>query len=313
MSVGLYGKLIKDKGKIIIYNSSYSRADLKLNGEKLSIPNGGYLEIPENELDNLMSVRVVPYTCKYINVDTGEEVAVSEFETKLSNLSGYEEGDIDAEYAYKKYRVSHKPINSEKIIETKADVFIQEISFETGNKFIRPILHPSGPNNANELFVYYREEALMNIIEDIFSSISFSKDKNGQSPSYEERLYSYGNHTHKKDQMRFMKAFGSFMFHDDGFFRTIKKIGTLDELKENYSKDFLFIKKEIYKKLNQFEGEKVNEKNLSDLIQILDYLNNDLSVSFFKAKYRNQAISLLNNVRKKKEELENLLIQDCEK
>lgn len=140
---------------------------------------------------------------------------------------------LDDEFTYGKFINSCKAI--EKEIETISDpisVPLENIKYEIDNKFLSYNFFTE--KKFPELVTYNRKEAVKDIIINCFNkklkmssgdgSVDYHKTKNKKIWSFNGRI-------------RYITAFGTYIFNTDRWDRICNKVGTYDDMIKEYEND----------------------------------------------------------------------------
>lgn len=224
----------------VINNNTHTKIEVKVKNEK--------------DIREIEETKIVDY---YLHVDTKEKITNEEYNSKINQLleKSYYDYDVDEqifttledEYAYKKFKSLYKPIY--KIIQTFSEPLKVEMKiyqYDTGNKFIKNCF--LNGNSSYDLYVYNQHDAWIDIVEKCFKELKFEYIPNCDYVYTKDKKV-WGNSTHSC--IRYVTAFGGYVF-DDRFDSPNRCIyGTLEDLKERYKRDYDRIRDVIIMKYNK--------------------------------------------------------------
>lgn len=242
---------------------------------------------------------------KYIN---GEgEMSFEDYEKQKGKLltNGYYNDDdewewhsLESEFEYKKLTTYWKPVYRvvQEFSEPLKLAEIKEITYDTGNKYIKNIFFNGGSTEDITLYVYNRPEARIDIVNKIFKDLGFEyKDNISYLKTENEKIW--GNATHSV--IRYVQAFGKYIFNDTWDNKFTPR-GTLEDLTKMYNDDYNDIKKIIMTNYNRTFG-RVDEKSF-DFVKLVEDLNSlKYTVDSIDSKVKtqeqqNKAIKKLNKM-----------------
>ena len=215
-----------------------------IDGNLVTVPYKGDKVQVKNikDIRPVHSKNVISY---YVKQGTKEVITTDEYNTKmihLENKSKYNsEGNmvwdsLEDEFNYRKFCKDWDCIFTDvQIIEEPIKVEIENILYDTGNKYI-----VSGLINArteDTLYTYKRESALVFLMEQCFAKLKMERNINAIS-SDTARTKTWNNSD--KGGIRWAVAFGTYIF-DKKWDNVHNEYGTLKDLRKKYNED----KKEI--------------------------------------------------------------------
>ena len=264
------GKYLID-GEVIDNNNTYDRIEVKVKDE--------------NNIRKIEETKIVDY---YLHVDTKEKITNEEYNSKINQLleKSYYDCDYDElifttledEYAYKKYISLYKPIY--KIVQTFSNplkVEMKKLQYDTENEFIRNCF--LNGNSQYDLYVYNQHDAWIDIVEKCFKELKFEYIPNCDY-GYTKDKKVWGNST--DSCIRYVKAFGGYVFDDRFNYPKRCVYGTLEDLKEKYKRDYNEIRNIIIRKYNKvykdIDPKKVDYKKVIEELYHINGFVNDISV-----------------------------------
>lgn len=255
----------------VVNNNTCTKIEVKVKNEK--------------DIREIEETKIVDY---YLHVDTKEKITNEEYNSKINQLleKSYYDYDVDEqifttledEYAYKKFKSLYKPIY--KIIQTFSEplkVEMKTYQYDTGNKFIKNCF--LNGNSQYDLYVYNQHDAWIDIVEKCFKELKFEYIPNCDYVYTKDKKV-WGNSTHSC--IRYVTAFGGYVF-DDRFNLSNKCVyGTLEDLKERYKKDYDRIRDVIIRKYNKIykdiDPKKVDYKKVIEELYRIDGIINNIDV-----------------------------------
>lgn len=255
----------------VVNNNTCTKIEVKVKNEK--------------DIREIEETKIVDY---YLHVDTKEKITNEEYNSKINQLleKSYYDYDVDEqifttledEYAYKKFKSLYKPIY--KIIQTFSEplkVEMKTYQYDTGNKFIKNCF--LNGNSSYDLYVYNQHDAWIDIVKKCFKELKFEYVPDCDY-GYTKDKKVWGNSTHSC--IRYVTAFGGYVF-DDRFNLPNKCIyGTLEDLKERYKKDYDRIRDVIIRKYNKIykdiDPKKVDYKKVIEELYHINGFVNDIDV-----------------------------------
>lgn len=255
----------------VVNNNTHTKIEVKVKNEK--------------DIREIEETKIVDY---YLHVDTKEKITNEEYNSKINQLleKSYYDYDVDEqifttledEYAYKKFKSLYKPIY--KIIQTFSEPLKVEMKiyqYDTGNKFIKNCF--LNGNSSYDLYVYNQHDAWIDIVEKCFKELKFEYIPNCDYVYTKDKKV-WGNSTHSC--IRYVTAFGGYVF-DDRFDSPNRCIyGTLEDLKERYKRDYDRIRDVIIRKYNKIykdiDPKKVDYKKVIEELYRIDGIINNIDV-----------------------------------
>lgn len=255
----------------VVNNNTHTKIEVKVKNEK--------------DIREIEETKIVDY---YLHVDTKEKITNEEYNSKINQLleKSYYDYDVDEqifttledEYAYKKFKSLYKPIY--KIIQTFSEPLKVEMKiyqYDTGNKFIKNCF--LNGNSSYDLYVYNQHDAWIDIVENCFKELKFEYIPNCDYVYTKDKKV-WGNSTHSC--IRYVTAFGGYVF-DDRFDSPNRCIyGTLEDLKERYKRDYDRIRDVIIRKYNKIykdiDPKKVDYKKVIEELYRIDGIINNIDV-----------------------------------
>ena len=255
----------------VVNNNTCTKIEVKVKNEK--------------DIREIEETKIVDY---YLHVDTKEKITNEEYNSKINQLleKSYYDYDVDEqifttledEYAYKKFKSLYKPIY--KLIQTFSEplkVEMKTYQYDTGNKFIKNCF--LNGNSSYDLYTYNQHDAWIDIVENCFKELKFEYIPDCDY-GYTKDKKVWGNSTHSC--IRYVTAFGGYVF-DDRFNLPNKCIyGTLEDLKERYKKDYDRIRDVIIRKYNKIykdiDPKKVDYKKVIEELYHINGFVNDIDV-----------------------------------
>ena len=255
----------------VINNNTHTKIEVKVKNEK--------------DIREIEETKIVDY---YLHVDTKEKITNEEYNSKINQLleKSYYDYDVDEqifttledEYAYKKFKSLYKPIY--KIIQTFSEplkVEMKMYQYDTGNKFIKNCF--LNGNSSYDLYVYNQHDAWIDIVEKCFKELKFEYIPNCDYVYTKDKKV-WGNSTHSC--IRYVTAFGGYVF-DDRFDSPNRCVyGTLEDLKERYKRDYDRIRDVIIRNYNKIykdiDPKKVDYKKVIEELYRIDGIINNINV-----------------------------------
>ncbi len=255
----------------VVNNNTHTKIEVKVKNEK--------------DIREIEETKIVDY---YLHVDTKEKITNEEYNSKINQLleKSYYDYDVDEqifttledEYAYKKFKSLYKPIY--KIIQTFSEPLKVEMKiyqYDTGNKFIKNCF--LNGNSSYDLYVYNQHDAWIDIVENCFKELKFEYIPNCDYVYTKDKKV-WGNSTHSC--IRYVTAFGGYVF-DDRFDSPNRCIyGMLEDLKERYKRDYDRIRDVIIMKYNKaykdIDPKKVDYKKVLEELYHINGFVNDIGV-----------------------------------
>lgn len=216
-----------------------------------------------------------------------DRMEVDEYEQEVAKLKSKRTTDeygeymwdsLEDEFSYRKFMTIWKSINTK--IQTISDPILVEVEttkYNTGNKFIsNDFLNEKGEIG---LFVYKRQEALLDIVENCFKDLGmeFHEGVNYSSTS-NKKVWSNSTHS----GIRYVVAFGTYIFNDSWNCKGSRK-GTLKDCEKMYEDDKKSIESIIQKMYNKHFGkidkDEFNFEGLLALLKVIDRQVTDLPVN----------------------------------
>lgn len=198
---------------------------------------------------------------KYLHIPTNTQYTPEEYSKALQpflknysraeNLHEDEDGKfatLEDEYAYKKELENWERVTYEVASERKkAEVEITTCVYSTGNRFIEcngflDSNHYQARNFAT--YCYYRQSAILHIVQETFNSLgmTFVPD-----PDYKDtanhKIWGYPNHS----GIKYTTAFGGYLFNDQDGREYGSRLGTLEDMLEQYAADEKYYSEKIKK------------------------------------------------------------------
>lgn len=273
----------------VVNNNTCTKIEVKVKNEK--------------DIREIEETKIVDY---YLHVDTKEKITNEEYNSKINQLleKSYYDYDVDEqifttledEYAYKKFKSLYKPIY--KIIQTFSEplkVEMKTYQYDTGNKFIKNCF--LNGNSSYDLYTYNQHDAWIDIVENCFKELKFEYIPNCDYGHTKDKKV-WGNSTHSC--IRYVTAFGGYVF-DDRFNLPNKRIyGTLEDLKERYKKDYDRIRDVIIRKYNKIykdiDPKKVDYKKVIEELYRIDGIINNIDVKKQSIEKQKGAISRIDKL-----------------
>lgn len=267
---------IKDLNRKILY---LDKGEYLINGVRYSFPDFYNNKIEVEDLKELRKINVTTITTSYYDELNQKEISVKEYEDIKVKLliKSYKDDDgniyfddLDDEYNYKKFIKNHKAIY--KTIEKVSDnikLAEEAVIYKTKNKYIENCYF-SEKESEPLVYKYNRERACLDIVKNKFNQLGFefAGDCN-YSQTKNKKIW--GNSEHSG--IRYVKAFGTYIFNDMFVIRSSIIKGTLEDMLETYEKDKELIEGIITRKYNEnfatLNKDKLNQ--LPDLINELQY------------------------------------------
>lgn len=211
---------------------------------------------------------------------------------------GYDFGDdIDAEYNYKKFQATWKPVHDErKIREDGAFNVVQTVQFDTGNPFIKSVFTLGSKNSA--LYSYNQKDAVFDAFVKKMESLGMEAKQNlSYEQTKDKKVWSMDKH----NTLRYAVAFGTYIFTEksnpDTMFR-IELLGDkLDVYKALYENDVSWVNDYLdvlfNKHFNPAQANKLTLSTLHDELKSVHFRIDDLEV---KTKSAGSKVTLRNKV-----------------
>lgn len=273
----------------VVNNNTCTKIEVKVKNEK--------------DIREIEETKIVDY---YLHVDTKEKITNEEYNSKINQLleKSYYDYDVDEqifttledEYAYKKFKSLYKPIY--KIIQTFSEplkVEMKTYQYDTGNKFIKNCF--LNGNSSYDLYVYNQHDAWIDIVENCFKELKFEYISDCDY-GYTKDKKVWGNSTHSC--IRYVTAFGGYVFDDRFNLPNECVYGTLEDLKERYKKDYDRIRDVIIRKYNKIykdiDPKKVDYKKVIEELYRIDGIINNIDVKKQSIEKQKGAISRIDKL-----------------
>lgn len=273
-----------------------------LDGELVINDNWQEKDYQVKSFDNIVKIekKSVLKTVIYNNtVYTGEEY------TKIINdLLDYQDEDgywdnLDKEFEYKKLiRDSTLNYREIEVIGEPQQVVIIKTKYNTGNPNITPKFENS---DATGIFIYYRSNALFQIVKDIFDELEFKFIEDVYYHQTED-VKVWG--TNKRKDPDSVTAFGTYIFKAK-YERISNFTGTLEYCIEKYNIDLKEVKDSIMTLYNLNYGKIDLNKNINEIYSKVKTINSSFSSLDYKKADRTKYLNLKTSLN----ELDSLLLK----
>lgn len=282
------------------------RGTYLIDGELITVDSYNKTRVKVKNSNDVRIVKKNVVIDYYLNQEDNTKMTISEYNDKIKELYSHrtyenewdENGKwntLEDEYNYKKFKETWQQIT--KNIQSISDpILVEEVktTYDTGNNFIKNAF--LNGNSYCDLFVYLRDEAWLNIVEECFNELGMKFSGNCNHYKTENKKI-WGNSTHSC--IRYVVAFGTFVF-DNKFKEPSNLIGTLDDMKKKYEEDRGSIRKIIISKYNKTFGQIDKDKiDFKKLLNDLDSLRRSIdSIDSKKATLddKNRANSKVNKI-----------------
>ena len=205
---------IKDLG---VYSFKLPRGSYMVDDEPINIEAYPPELIQSKSISNIRRVLATSMTCRYESAE-GEIKTVSEYDFEISLLKedltfdddGYiSSNDLDAEYAYKKYKKSWVAIRRT-VNETGEPILFEvehEIQLDTGNAFVTPLFSAGGAD-INSLYTFRRSAHALSVLSNVFKELGVYYDEGADyRKTKNKKIWSNSNHA----SCEFVVAFGGYL------------------------------------------------------------------------------------------------------
>lgn len=261
---------------------------------------------------DVRKITEISVVVKYIKGE--EEMSIDDYESLKRELlknrtyndydETYEWKDLESEFEYKKLTTYWKPVyrTVQEFSEPLKLAEVKEITYDTGNKYIKNIFFNGSSAEDIALYVYNRPEARISIVSTIFKELGFEYEK-GISYVRTEGKKVWGNSDHSV--IRYVVAFGKYIFNDTWDNKFTPR-GTLEDLTKMYNDDYTAIKKIIMTHYNRTFG-KIDEKSF-DFAKLIDDLNSVKDIVYSidsKVKTQERQNKAINKLHKMIEDINN--------
>lgn len=289
-----------------------SRGKYLVGDEAIQVDGYYDKKVQVNDGDVIRKITETQVVVKYVKGE--EEMSIDDYEeleTELLKNRNYDEceevyvwKDLESEFEYKKLTTYWKPIyrTIQEFSEPLKLADVKEITYDTGNKYIKNIFFNGGSDEDVTLYVYNRPEARISIVSRIFKELGFEYEK-GVSYLETEGKKVWGNSDHSV--IRYVVAFGKYIFNDTWDNKFTPR-GTLEDLTKMYNDDYTAIKKNIMTHYNRTFG-KIDEKSF-DFAKLIDDLNSVKDIVYSidsKVKTQERQNKAINKLRKMIEDINN--------
>lgn len=241
----------------------------------------------ENDIRLVTITRVIKH---YLNVENNTTISVSEYNRILSDLLEKQKEDytwdsLEDEFAYRKFKETYQKVEEDiQVIGNPIKVEIEVTKYNTGCIYIKNLfLNGKG---RTDLFEYNQHDAWLGIVDECFKELGMHYEGDiGYQQTTNKKVW--GNSKHSC--IRYVQAFGGFVFNDD-FRSPHDKIGTLEDMLAQYNHDKNKIRKIIKTKYNKHFGK--IDANEIDFVMVVDKLyslrSSINSIESKKATWTNQ-------------------------
>ena len=276
---------IKDLNKKILY---LDEGEYLINGKRYSFPKWHDNKIELEELNELKKINTTTVIIKYYDEINQKEKTVTQYLKEKKDLleKGHEEYDddgydivfdnLDDEYNYKKFIQTNKAIYN--TIETFSKNLIppeEVVTYKTNNPYIESCYFTEKDCEPT-LYKYNRGQAYLDIVKNKFNQLGFEFVGDcDYNQTKNQKIW--GNSEHSC--IRYVKAFGSYLFNDSFNIHNPFVRGTLEDVLEKYEKDKKTIEGIIQRKYNENFATLNQDKlqQLPELINEMEYRLNKIS------------------------------------